>query len=130
MTYFSFADPGGRPVIWIGSSRHDIKRLPDEVKEKFGYALYLAQVGMKYPDVEPLRGFGGATTLEVRVDHDRCTYRLIYTVAYPLAVCVLHVFQKKSKTGRKTPQGDMQLVRMRLKLAEAHYREWIEHHAP
>jgi phage-related protein len=31
---------------------------------------------------------------------------------------VLHAFQKKSKTGRETPQRDMDLIRQRLREAE------------
>jgi phage-related protein len=34
------------------------------------------------------------------------------------AVFVLHVFQKKSKSGVKTPRADLQLMQERLKAAE------------
>ncbi len=39
---------------------------------------------------------------------------------------VLHTFQKKSKTGSKTPKQEIDLVKERLKRAEEHYREWTE----
>jgi phage-related protein len=39
---------------------------------------------------------------------------------------VLHTFQKKSKTGSKTPKPEIDLVKDRLKRAEEHYRQWIE----
>jgi phage-related protein len=45
------------------------------------------------------------------------TYRAVYTVRYATAVYVLHVFQKKSKRGRATPQSDIDLVELRLKRA-------------
>jgi phage-related protein len=35
---------------------------------------------------------------------------------------MLHAFQKKSKTGRKTPKPDMDKVRIRLKAAEEDYK--------
>jgi hypothetical protein len=35
-----------------------------------------------------------------------------------LPLCVLHVFQKKSKRGAKTPARDFALIRSRLQLAE------------
>jgi phage-related protein len=35
------------------------------------------------------------------------------------AVYVLHAFQKKSKTGSKLPQRDADLIKERLKMAEA-----------
>jgi phage-related protein len=33
-------------------------------------------------------------------------------------VYVLHAFQKKSKTGRETPPGDIELIKRRLREAE------------
>ena len=41
-------------------------------------------------------------------------YRAVYTVRYPEAVYVLHAFQKKSKTGIKTPKPDLNLIAKRL----------------
>jgi len=42
---------------------------PDDVKGVFGYALHLAQHGEKHIDAKPLKGFGGAKTLEIVEDH-------------------------------------------------------------
>ena len=42
-------------------------------------------------------------------------YRAIYTVRFAEAVYVLHAFQKKSKTGIKTPKVDINLIEKRLK---------------
>ena len=39
---------------------------------------------------------------------------------------MLHTFQKKSKTGSKTPKQEIDLVKVRLKTAEEHYQEWIK----
>jgi phage-related protein len=41
------------------------------------------------------------------------------------AVVVLHAFQKKSKTGIKTPKQDIDLVEQRLKSAHQKYKEWL-----
>ncbi len=49
---------------------------------------------------------------------------MVYTVRFAGAVFVLHAFQKKSKTGIKTPMKEIELIRARLKAAEAHYAEW------
>jgi phage-related protein len=54
---------------------------------------------------------------------DRSTYRCIYTVRFSQAVYVLHVFQKKSKTGVKTAAQDIRAVRQRLTWAEDHYKQ-------
>lgn len=47
------------------------------------------------------------------------TYRGIYTVKLEDAIYVLHAFQKKSKKGIATDRADIELIRARLKWAEA-----------
>ena len=49
--------------------------------------------------------------------------RAVYTVKFDDAVFVLHCFQKKSKRGIATPKGDMNIIRARLKIAEALAKE-------
>jgi len=111
-------------VYWIGSSLRDLTALPAEVRRAMGYAVWLAQIGDKHPDAKPLKGFGGSGVLEVVEDFDRGTYRTVYTVRFAGAVYVLHVFQKKSKKGIKTPAGEIELVRKRLNQAEEHHAKW------
>ena len=77
------------------------------------------------PNAKPLKGFGGASVLEIVEDNDGDTYRAVYTVKFPLAVYVLHVFQKKSKKGMATPKRDLDLIDERLKRAESHYQDWV-----
>ena len=84
-----------------------------------GYALHLAQNGLKHPQAKPLKGFGGAGVLEVVEDQAGDTYRAIYTVRYAGAVYGLHAFQKKSKRGSQTPKRELDLVKARLRRAEA-----------
>ena len=111
-------EPTLRPVIWMGSSREDIGRCPEVVQDYMGYALFVAQQGGKHQSAKVLSGFGGAGVVEVVKDYRRDTYRTVYTVRIARAVFVLHVFQKKSKTGRETPKRDMELIRQRLREAE------------
>ena len=89
------------------------------VRRAFGVALYAAQIGETPPIAKPLRGFGGAGVLELVEDDKSGTYRAMYTVRFESAVYVPHVFQKKSKSGGSTPNADIDLVRMRLKTADA-----------
>ena len=84
---------------------------------------YSAQIGLKAPKAKPLRGFGGAGVLEVVEDFDGDTFRAVYTVKFRGIVFVLHVFQKKSKRGIRTPKADIELIKSRLKSAEDAYRE-------
>ena len=118
--------PKNKPVVWIGSAKDDLVAFPEEVVGAIGYALYEAQTGNKHPSAKPLHGFGGAGVLEVVEDHDGDTYRAVYTVRLAGRVYVLHVFQKKSKSGIKTPKAEIDLVKARLKRAEEHHAEWLK----
>ena len=82
-----------------------------------GFALYEAQKGGKYVDAKPLKGFKGASVLEIARRFEGDTYRAVYTVRLGDKVYVLHAFQKKSKRGAETPQREMGLVRRRFEIA-------------
>ena len=112
-----------KPVEWLGSTLGDLRVLPDPIQDDFGYALYLAQTGDKHPHAKPLRGHHGAGVLEVVRQHDAEAYRAIYTVRFAEAVYVLHVFQKKSKSGIATPAAEMRVVEARLKEALRRHTE-------
>ncbi|MHB8166385.1 MAG: type II toxin-antitoxin system RelE/ParE family toxin [Sulfuricella sp.] len=93
---------------------------PTDVQEDMGYALGLAQLGAKHPKAKPWRGEGPGI-FEIVEDHRGDTFRAVYTVRFADVVYVLHAFQKKSKTGIKTPQDDVSLISERLKRAQADY---------
>jgi phage-related protein len=106
-----------KPVEWVGSSYKDFVAFPDTVQNAMGYALYLAQTGGAHSSAKPLKGFGGAGVVELVEDGRGGTYRAVYTVKFESAIYVLHAFQKKSKTGIKTPQEEIELIRRRLRVA-------------
>ena len=112
-----------RLLEWIGSSKKDLQALPDEVMDTFGYALHLAQAGGRHAQAKPLQGFGSAGVLEIVEDWRGDAYRAVYTVRFEERVFVLHVFQKKSKSGIATPKRDMDLIRQRLKVAATRAKE-------
>ena len=64
--------------------------------------------------------------IEIVADHVGDTFRAVYTVKFATAVYVLHAFQKKSKSGIKTPSEDMELIQRRLKAAETDYKMQLE----
>lgn len=109
-----------KPLLWIASSKKDLMAMPDEVQDSFGYALHLAQIGQKHDEAKPLKGFNSAGVLEAVEDTKDGTYRAVYTVRFANAVYVLHCFQKKSTHGIATSRADMELIRDRLRVAEAH----------
>ena len=112
-----------KPLIWIGGSKKDLIALPFDVRKFFGHALDFAQRGGMHDAVKPLKGFGGAGVLEIVENDAGGTYRAVYTVKFAETVYFLHCFQKKSKSGIATPKVDMDIIRARLKVAEALAKE-------
>jgi phage-related protein len=110
-------------LLWIGSSKEDLKEFPDEVQDEMGHGLYLAQMGDRYKSAKTLSGLGNAKLIELKENDRSGTYRVVYTVEMAEFIFVLHSFQKKSKTGKETPKQEMDLVKRRLKEAEALYKQ-------
>ena len=117
-----------RPLRWIRSSQKDYREFPPKVQDNFGFELFLAQTGQHPPSAKLLKGMGSGM-VELVDDFDGDTYRAVYTVRFESAVYVLHVFKKKSKQGIKTPQGDIELIKQRLKDAQADYAARIKQEA-
>jgi phage-related protein len=109
-----------RPLRWIGSSRKSYGEFPAQVQEAFGFLLFLAQTGQHPLGAKPLKGLGGGV-VELVESFDGDAYRAVYTVRFEKAVYVLHSFRKKSKSGIKTPQTEIELIKRRLRDAEADY---------
>ena len=97
----------------MGDSREMLRELPDEVKSEIGFALERVQRGKMPVNAKPLKGIAPGV-LEIMSDFKGDTFRAVYTVRFPGAVYVLHVFQKKSKRGIATPKREIDLVKRRL----------------
>ena len=112
-----------KPVRWIGSSLRDLRSFPRPVRIDIGHALFTAQEGKTDPAAKPLKGFGGASVLEIVASHHGNAWRAVYTVRFQDAIYVLHIFQKKSTKGIATPTREIKLISQRLAEAERDYRE-------
>ena len=110
-----------RRLIWLADTLDVLRRFAVGVRQKFGFALYQAQVGDTHETAKPMHGFG-SPVWEVRADDRSGTYRVVYVVQLRGAVYVVHVFQKKAKSGASTPKRDLDLVKQRLKPAGLHLR--------
>ncbi|WP_244626245.1 type II toxin-antitoxin system RelE/ParE family toxin [Bradyrhizobium ottawaense] len=82
-----------------------------------GQSLFETQLGEHPRNAKPFKGFGGV--LEIRDNFGGDTYRTAYTTRLEGVLYVLHAFQKKSTSGSATPQRHIDLVRQRLREAEA-----------
>ena len=112
-----------RPVRWIGASFRDLRSFPREVRLDIGHALFAAQEGQTDPAAKRLKGFGGASVLEIIASHHGNAWRAVCTVRFHDTIYVLHVFQKKSTKGIATPAREIDLIKQRLAGAERDYRE-------
>jgi len=105
-----------KPLRWRGTSKRDYESFPPEVQREMGYALYLVQMGERHQaPTKILKGFAGASVVEIRENAAGGTYRAVYTVRFADTVYVLHAFQKKSTKGIATSDRDMHLIEQRLK---------------
>jgi phage-related protein len=116
-------------LVWVASCKRDYDRFPLQLQRYLGFELFLAQTGEHPPSAKLLKGFGSGI-VELVGDFDGDTYRAVYTVRFREAVYVLHAYMKKSKHGIKTPKSDIELIRRRLRAAEADYAKRIEEKKP
>ena len=111
-----------RPLFWEGSAKRDFKQFPTAVQKDMGVALFVVQLGGTPPSAKPWKGLGSGV-YELIEDHRGDTYRAVYTVRIADSIHVLHAFQKKSKSGIKTPRMDVALIERRLSGLLERYRQ-------
>ena len=103
-----------RPVSWLKAARKDFERFPEGAQIEVGRALTVVAEG-GHPDIaKPLKGFGTGV-FELALRHRTEAYRVVYAVQIAEDIWVLHAFQKKSKSGIKTPKAEIDLINERLK---------------
>jgi len=71
-----------RPVLWIGSSRRDLRAMPQQVRRDIGQAHYAAEQGTTDPAAKPLKGFGGVRVMEIVQRYRTDAYRAVYTAHF------------------------------------------------
>jgi len=102
-----------KDVMFVGTSRNDLRKFPQEVRQEAGYQLFRVQYGTVPNDWKPIKTIG-KNVKEIRI-HVEGEYRIIYVAHFEEAVYVLHAFQKKTQ---KTPQHDIELARKRFQQIE------------
>ena len=106
-----------RPVVWLGDSRRNIQAFPLGARKLVGDELQLVQFGGMPKDAKPFHGVGSGV-FEIALAYETNTYRTVFAVQLGAKIYVLHAFQKKSKSGIKTPQKDIDLIKRRYKEAK------------
>src|SRR5512144_474841 len=103
-----------RPLSWIKAARKDFETFPQGARLEIERALTIAAEGRKADIVKPMQGLGSGI-FEVALRYKGEAYRVVYAVQLSAEIWVIHAFQKKSKTGIKTPKREIDLIRDRLK---------------
>ncbi len=103
-----------KELIWLGGSLDDLKSFPNEVQDEIGYALHCAQLGNTDPSIKLFKGYGSGV-YEIVSNFNTDAFRAVYIVNLDDCLYVLHAFQKKSKSGIKTPKTDLNVIETRLK---------------
>ena len=107
-----------KPLLWLGSSRADLRAFPDEARREAGHELFKVQQGEEPSDWKPLPAVGAGVN-ELRI-HTGVSHRVIYIAKFVEAVYVLHAFEKRS---RKTHRADLEMARTRLGQLVRHRKE-------
>jgi phage-related protein len=108
-----------RSVSWIRAARKDFEAFPAAAQDDILDALAVAAEGRMSGKAKPFKGVEGGV-FEIAARHRGDAFRAIYAVKIDVDVWVIHAFQKKSKSGIKTPLAEVDLIRERLKrLTEA-----------
>ncbi len=97
--------------------------LPKEVRAEFGHGLWQIQTGETPSNASSFEGSKAHEVMKLTERYDGDTYRCVYAAKFERAVYILHVFQKKSKSGIATPQKDITTVQERLQNARQDYRD-------
>lgn len=103
-----------------GRALDDMKAMPDAVRSGFGHALWEMN-GTTPTSASPFEMSTANEVMKLTERRDGDTYRCVYAAKFEKAVYVLHVFQKKSKSGSATPKQEIDLVYQRLERAKADY---------
>jgi phage-related protein len=91
-----------KSVLWIGSSKKNLKEMPEGVQSEMGHSLREIQKGKDPGNSKPLKHLGVSKISEIVVDDRAGIFRTVYTVEFKDAIAVLHVFHKKSTSGIAT----------------------------
>ena len=102
-----------RPISWVKAARKDFESFPEGARIEVLRALTIAAEGRKSDSAKPMKGLGSGV-FEVALAWRGDAFRTVYAVSIGADIWVVHAFQKKSKSGIKTPRAEIDLVRHRL----------------
>jgi phage-related protein len=107
-----------KPLVWVGSSRRDIRAFPSDANRTAGFQLLRVQQGLEPADWKPLTTVGTGVR-EIRI-HTDTEHRICYVARFAEGIYVLHAFEKRTQ---RTATRDIELARTRYQELVAWRRE-------
>jgi phage-related protein len=102
--------PLDKSLLWLGSSREDLRAFPPEARQRAGFQLRRVQRGLEPDDWKPMAVIG-AGVREIRI-HIGGEHRVFYVATFAESVYVLHAFRKKTQ---RTARRDIDVGRGRFR---------------
>jgi phage-related protein len=99
-----------KALIWLGSSRGDLRAFPAIARRLAGFQLRRVQQGLDPDDWKPMQTIGPGVR-EIRINIAGA-HRVFYVATRPEAIYVLHAFDKKTQ---KTSAQDLRIGRDRFR---------------
>src|ERR1700733_755356 len=103
-----------RAISWVRAARKAFEEFPVVVQDDMFDALSVASNGGRSAKAKPFKGVDGGI-FEIAIQRRGDAFRAIYALRIGEDIWVVHAFQKKSKSGIKTPQFEVDIIRERLK---------------
>ncbi len=102
-----------RPISWVTPARRAFDEFPEGAREVIVDALSVAAEGGNARIAKPMKGLGSGV-FEVALPYRGNAFRVVYAVQLGADLWVVHAFQKKSPKGIKTPQRELEVIKVRL----------------
>jgi phage-related protein len=81
-------------LLWLGSSRRDIRAFPAAARRMAGFQLLRVQQGLEPNDWKPMASIGtGVQELRIHTDTE---HRVCFVARFAEGIYVLHAFHKRS----------------------------------
>lgn len=103
-----------RPISWLKGARKDFEDFPQGAQIEMARALTILAEGQMPEIAKPLTGFRPGV-MELALRHRGDAFRVVYALRIGDDIWVIHAFQKKSKSGIKTPKQEIGVIEERLK---------------
>ena len=110
-----------RPISWVKAALKNFQKFPKGAQQEIRRILTVASEGRKAETAKPMKGLGSGV-FEIALKYKTDAYRTVYALQLDDDIWVVHAFQKKSKSGIKTPKHEIDLIKHRIKILKEMFK--------